>query len=225
MSTTISTLQQQAYTYVKDRIMSLAYKPGQVVTDADVAAEIGISRTPVREAFQRLENEGLLVNEARRGWRVYRLSLSDIHEIFEIKVSVEGAIARKAAACQNHELRRALKGAIKTMRVAADAADPDAWLKSDFQLHDVLFEMASNERARRIIANLNDQWHRVRQGYVAMQMRIQLSTQEHETFVASILSGDGDAAETQFRQHLQNVRWAVVNLLETVVLPFSDNSV
>ena len=138
---------------------------------------------------------------------------------------MEGAIARKASACANAELRLALENAIKTMRAAADAADPDRWLKSDFQLHDVLFDMAGNERARRVIVNLNDQWHRVRQGYVAMQMRIQLSTQEHETFVGSILAGMGDDAESQMRQHLQNVCKAVVNLLENAVLPFAGNGV
>jgi len=225
MSIAVSTFQQQAYSFVKDRILSLAYKPGQYLTDATVAAEVGISRTPVREAFQRLENEGLLVNESRKGWRVYILSLSDIRDIFEIKISIEGPMARKAAACPSPELRRALKQAIRSMRNAADAGDPDAWMTADFRLHELIFSMAGNERAHRIVANLNDQWHRIRQGYVAMQTRIQLSTEEHEAFVESVLAGNGDMAEKQIREHLGKVCAAVTTLVEKVMLPFADNGV
>ena len=79
------TFQHQAYEYVKEQIINLRYKPSQVITDTLVAQELNISRTPVREAFYRLENEGLLINEARRGWRVYSLSIDDIHELFDIK--------------------------------------------------------------------------------------------------------------------------------------------
>ncbi len=225
MSISVSTFQQQAYSYVKDRILSLAYKPGQYLTDATVAGEVGISRTPVREAFQRLENEGLLVNESRKGWRVYVLSLADIRDIFDIKIAIEGTTARKAAACASTEFRRALKQGIKAMRTAADAGDPDAWMAADFRLHDVIFNMAGNERARRIVANLNDQWHRIRQGYMAMQTRIQLSTEEHEAFVDSILAGNGELAERQIREHLGKVCAAVTTLVELVMLPFADNGV
>ena len=58
---------------------------------------------------------------------------------------------------------------IKEMETAAEAGDADSWLDADIHLHDILFKMAGNERARSIIANLNDQWHRVRIGFVALQ--------------------------------------------------------
>ena len=81
--------------------MKLELKPGAYLTDSQIAAEVNISRTPVREAFYRLEHEGLLVNQARRGWRVYTLSLQDIEQIFESKEALEGMVSRQAAACRD----------------------------------------------------------------------------------------------------------------------------
>jgi DNA-binding GntR family transcriptional regulator len=223
MAEAATTYQQQAYDHIKNQIMTLVYKPGQYITDSQVAQELNISRTPVREAFYRLENEGLLINEARRGWKVYALSLEDIHELFDIKAALEGMIARQAAACQDSALRAALQQAVTDMRAAANARDSDAWLEADVALHNVIFDMGHNERAARIIDNLNSQWHRVRIGFVAMQGRIGESTGEHEQFVVSILAGEGDAAEQQMRDHLNKVRQELVKLLVNMVLPFAKN--
>ena len=220
-----TTYQQQAYDYVKAQIMNLDLKPGQYVTDSQVAGELNISRTPVREALRRLEQEGLLINQARRGWKVYTLSLEDIQEIFDIKEALEGMTARRAAGCQDEELRSALRAAMDRMRQAAEADDPDAWLEADAQLHDVIFAMGANERASNIIGSLNDQWHRVRIGFVAMQGRIERSNPEHEVIVDRILAGDGEEAERHMRLHLNNVRQELVRLLVNLVLPFVEEGV
>jgi DNA-binding GntR family transcriptional regulator len=85
--------------------------------------------------------------------------------------------------------------------------------------------MAGNERARRIITNLNDQWHRVRIGFVALQGRTRHSADEHRLFVESILAGDGEQAEQRMRTHLNQVRDELVHLLVTVVLPFVEEGI
>jgi DNA-binding GntR family transcriptional regulator len=220
-----TTYQQQAYDFVKAQIMNLDLKPGQYVTDSQVADDLGISRTPVREALRRLEQEGLLINQARRGWKVYALSLDDIHEIFDIKVSLEGMIVRRAAECQDESLRSDLRDAVERMKRAATVDDSDTWQEADFQLHQVISVMAANERAASIIQNLNDQWHRVRIGFVAMQGRIERSNAEHEAIAASILANDGEEAERLMHIHLNNVRQELVRLLVNLVLPFVEEGV
>jgi DNA-binding GntR family transcriptional regulator len=166
-----------------------------------------------------------LVYEARRGWKVYTLSLKDINEIFDIKEAVEGMVAWQAAECNDETLRSALVKALSSMQEAAQANNPEAWLEADNRLHDVLFQMAGNERAWRIIANLNDQWHRVRVGFVALQGRTRRSADEHRQFVESILEGNGEEAEHRMRKHLNAVRNELVHLLVTVVLPFVEEGV
>lgn len=225
MAQTTSTYQQQAYDHIKWRILELKLKPGEYIADTQIAEELGISRTPVREALYRLENEGLLTSVARRGWRVYALSLKDIHDIFDIKASVEGMIAAQAAACKDAALHEALRASIRQMREAVAADDPKAWLAADFALHEVLFRMVNNDRAERIVSNLNDQWHRLRIGFAAMEGRIARSTQEHSLFVEAILDGDADRAERAMRDHLNQVRAELVRLLVNMVLPFADEGV
>lgn len=219
------TLQQRAYDLIKARIMNLELKPGQYITDSEVASEIGISRTPVREGLRRLEHEGLLINQARRGWKVYALSLEDIHDIFDVKEAVEGMLARRAAECSDEQAQSALAQAIEQMQHAVGTNDVEAWLKADVQLHDTIFAMSGNERAASIIQNINDQWHRVRIGFVALQERIQRSSPEHKAIVESILAGDGEEAERLMTVHLHNVREELVHLLVNLVLPFVEQGI
>jgi len=221
----VATYQQQAYDYVKTQIMTLELKPGQYVTDSQVASDLNISRTPVREALRRLEQEGFLISEARRGWKVYSLSLDDIHEIFDIKVVLEGMMARRAVECDDEEKRAALREAMDRMKQAAAANDNEAWWHADIALHDTLFSMCSNERATRIIRNLNEQWWRLRIGFVALQGRIERSNPEHEAVVESILAGDGEEAEHLMCVHLNNVRDELVGVLVNLVLPFVEEGV
>lgn len=220
-----TTLQDQAYEFVKGRIMNLDLKPGQYITDSQVVKEMEVSRTPVREALRRLEQEGLLIDQGRRGWKVYALSLEDIHDIFDLKEAIEGMIARRAAQCRDDGLRAALRATTEAMQRAAEIGDVDAWYEADAKLHGVICEMAGNERATRMIENLNVQWHRVRIGFLAMQGRITRSNPEHEAFVEGILSGDGDRAEHLIRSHLNNLRKELVNLLVNLVLPFVQEGV
>lgn len=222
MSKESVTYQEQAYNYVRGQIINLGFKPGEYITDAQIAEKLNISRTPVREAFQRLEKEGLLVNEARKGWQVYTLDLQDIHEIFELKIAIEGMLVRKAALCTDENLRRDLAEALADMKKAAQAKDPDIWLQADIHLHNILFLMSENERAEQIVENLNDQWHRLRLGYVALQGRTTTSIDEHEQFVGSVLAGKPEQAELQMREHLARVRDDLIQLVERVVMPFSS---
>ncbi len=222
MSKELSTFQQQTYDYVRGQIINLGFKPGEYITDAQIAEKLEISRTPVREAFQRLEKEGLLINEARKGWRVYMLDLEDVHEIFELKIAVEGMLIRKAAECTDEGLRKDLGDALLDMKNATETNDSELWLQADIHLHNILFLMSNNERAERIIENLNDQWHRLRLGYVALQGRTKASIGEHEEFVGSVLAGDADNAERQMREHLARVRDDLIQLVEKLVMPFSS---
>jgi DNA-binding GntR family transcriptional regulator len=85
--------------------------------------------------------------------------------------------------------------------------------------------MAGNERANRIINNLNDQWHRIRIGFVALHGRTRRSTREHRSFIESILAGNGDEAEQKMRAHLSLLREELVRLLVAVVLPFAEDGI
>lgn len=219
------TYQERAYDHLKSRILNLDLKPGEYITDQQIADDLEISRTPVREAFRRLQHEGLLNYEARKGWKVYTLTLDDIHEIFDIKVAIEGMVAYKAAQCTNEKLRSQLETALEKMRVAVETNDLDLWIEADPVLHEVIYAMARNTRAHRMVENLNDQWHRVRIGFVARTERISRSLAEHEAFVNAILEGDSERSRDEIVSHLNIIRDELVNLLTTMVLPFAKEGI
>jgi DNA-binding GntR family transcriptional regulator len=166
------------------------------------------------------------VYEARHGWRVYSLSLADIHEIFDLKVRVEGMLVRKA--CESPDLAAyapRLAAALDGLRQAAARQDVEAWLRFDASLHDLLYELAGNQRAASLVRNLNEQWHRLRIGFTVQRERMQRSFTEHELVVQHVLAGEGELAENQLCQHLNNVRAELVALLVNMVLPFARDGV
>ena len=216
---TSATYQQQAYDYVKDQITGLKLKPGQTLTDSQIAAELKISRTPVREALRRLEQEGLLDNDSRRGWKIYSLSLDDIRQIFELKQLLEGLIVEQAAACQDHGLRSDLQEALGRMQKSAAAGDYEAWRLADAHLHRTIYQMSRNRRACATVQSLDNQWFRLRAGYIALECRMQRSAREHAEMVASLLAGDGQAAAKRMRAHIDYVYVDLIDALR-VVMPF-----
>jgi DNA-binding GntR family transcriptional regulator len=219
-----ATYQQKAYDYVKDQITGLKLKPGQTLTDSQMAAELRFSRTPVREALRRLEQEGLLVNDSRRGWKVYSLSLDDIRQIFEIKQLLEGLIVEQAAACQDPALRSALQKALVDMQTAAGAGDYEAWRLADAHLHRTLQQMSCNPRACSTVQSLDDQWFRLRAGYIALEGRMQRSAREHAEIVASLLAGQGPGAAEKMRAHIETVYHDLIDTLR-VVMPFVQGNI
>lgn len=213
------TRQDLAYQTIKERIMNLTYRPGQPLVEVELAAELGTSRTPIREALQRLENEGLVVNTGGRGRAVYGLSVADTRELFDIKIAVESLVARRAAELAPEAQLEAMRLALADMKAAAAAGDSDAWLQADIRFHDHLFAAAAMPRAGQLIQGLNEQWHRLRVGYVALGLRMSQSTGEHQAIFDTLEAHDPAAASRAMASHLERVGALVVKMLESVVLP------
>ena len=220
---TSETYRQQVYEYVRKKIISMEYRPGDFITDSQVARELKISRTPAREAFQRLENEGLLIPEVWRGWRIYSLTIRDIEDIFDLKCEIEGLVARKAALDRSEEHHEMLRNYILQMRQASMNDDVAGWMEMDSLIHHLLYLMAQNERAERIIKHLNDQWHRMRKGFINFRGRLDVATDEHEKIILAVINGDAEGAEFAMQNHLNSVRQGLMRVLVTMILPYAKD--
>ena len=222
-----SSVEQQAYDRIKSQIMQLELKPGQVINDLDVSKDMGISRTPVRDAFRRLEFEGLLHNQPRRGWMVSPLRLEDIREIFLIKESLQGMLARQAAGCQDECLRDELKVVLKEMEESVDVAGQAWWDKAHARFHELMFEMSDfpTGRTKTILDHLNDQWRRVRRGLFTLEGYRVRELRDHILVGQAILEGDAEKSQALMQAHLQRVREELLHLLENLVFPFVTHGV
>ena len=218
---------EEAYELIKDRILTLNIKPGEAVTEQNLSTQLGIGRTPVREALTRLELDGLIVSQNGRK-KVYILTIEEMQDIFDIKIVLEGAVTRWAAENGSVQQRKNLKRFINEMKqLSQDRPESEAqrekylaqWLELDRQLHATIFAMADNRRAEQFIQKLNVQWHRLRIAAYALEGRIVKSVSEHEGFVLPIINQQPQEAEQAMRQHLQNLKHELINTMQLFHYP------
>jgi DNA-binding GntR family transcriptional regulator len=218
---------ERAYEGIKDLILTMAIKPGETVSENRLARHLGISRTPVREALNRLEQEGLVISSHRRK-RAFVLSIAEIEEIFDLKIAIERSVARWASERGSAADRARLESAVRRMEDLA-AARPEGsdkieawhneWLDADIGYHKVLFAMAANRRCEQIIDTVNNHWHRLRLGILAIEDRIEKSVVEHRRIADAVLGGDGGRAEALMTDHLQNLKQMLVGIMKAFHYP------
>jgi phosphonate utilization transcriptional regulator len=192
---------------IERRILAGELTPGTKLNEAELAAEMGISRGPVREAFRALEQAGLLYTEKNRGVFVRQVSLEEADEIFEVRAALEAQIGRLAAARIVPEQLQRLRGVIKRMHAASRSRDADAYFPLNIEFHEALAEVAGNRALaanyRRVVNELN--LYR-RETLARNADIIPVSTQEHEAIVDAVAKGDAALAERLLYEHVMNSR-------------------
>lgn len=195
----------RAYDEIKSAILSQEFSAGMHLTEVMMANRLGISRTPVREAFRRLDAEGWLEILPHQGVRVSSWSHRDIEEIFEMRVLLEAYIAKRAAArIQKEDIQR-LKAHNRKMEAlltqhSAEALDQRLAANSEF--HNVLIQVAGNSRLRRLLPAMIEipVVKRTFESYTPEENR--RSVAHHYEIIAALEAGDGDWAEAIMRSHI-----------------------
>jgi len=215
------------YNDIKELILNMTLKPGEFISEAILAKRLNVSRTPIREALKRLEQEGLIVTDGRRK-RVFILTLKDLEEIFDLKRIIETSITKLAIERGKDKDFERLAVTIKELEILAKERPKDgkekeewfpAWFRKDKEFHDIIFDMANNNRARQIIENLNSQWHRLRIGLDAIEGRVEKSLEEHKAIAQAILDKDSVRAEIAMTEHLRNLYNSVAALMRLFHFP------
>lgn len=219
----------KAYQSIRELIVGMKINPGDAITELALAEQLAIGRTPVREALKRLEQDGLITTQNGRK-TVYTLSVAEVAEIFDLKITLESAVAGWAADRGTDTDRAQLKTVLDELRHLASQPPADvwqdtnspflqAWLDTDRRLHQLLFRMAGNGRAEEVIQKLNTQWHRLRVGIYTIEGRIGRGFAEHETFVLAVLTGDSEAARQAMSLHLTNLKNELLRLMRVFQYP------
>lgn len=215
-----------AYNAILNGITTGELKSGLMISEHDLSEAYGIGRTPIREALKRLEGEGFIVNKDRKR-HVYYLTVDDIRQIFDLKIAIEGMVAYNAALSTSAELISSLKEIVLEMEKYTQGISVDSlmssnegitienWLELDKRFHDLLYNMADNNRARAIIDNLNTQWHRIRVGMSAITGHLERSVFEHLRVAQAILAHEPENAQTAIIAHFQNLKKYIIGLMET----------
>jgi DNA-binding GntR family transcriptional regulator len=221
---------ERAYDEIKHLILVMGIRPGENLSENALARRLGISRTPVREALKALEREGLVVSERGRK-RAFVLTIHDVDEIFDLKIALEGKVARWAAERGNPAERAALARVADRMAALARREPPTGsaldewhgrWLAIDEEYHDLLFRMAGNRRAEQTIRIQNSLWHRLRLGMIAIEGRIGRATGEHGEIARAVVAASGTEAERLMAAHLRRLQEMLRGIMEAFHYPPVD---
>lgn len=205
---------EKIYQSLRTDIISHRLRPGQAIREDELAERFGISRTPVREMLRRLEHEDLVKVIPNRGVFVSELTAEDIEEVLEIRMALETAAARAAAAKLTEEQKKELKEIKKQLDSAVKLQDSVISFEADTRLHGLILQAAGNKRAHRIINNLMGQIHRIRFISGHKPGRINTTVNEHKEIVQALLDMNPEKAEEAMRKHLLSTR--------EILLPPSD---
>jgi DNA-binding GntR family transcriptional regulator len=209
-------LVEAAYQAIKLAIRENVFPPGYQAAEAEIARQLGMSRTPVHEAMTRLQEEGLVRILARRGILVCALAAEDLEEIYELIIALEGAaaerIARNPETARGPVLKR-LEDATLSMQKALEQDDLIAWAKADENFHDALVGGCGNKRLLRMIGTITDQSHRSRMLTLQLRPKPVASVQEHRQIIAAIAKGEAAAASQAARLHRQRARDQILPLV------------
>ncbi len=208
-------LVDRAYREIRRRILDNEYPSAHQVLEHELAAELGMSRTPVREALIRLENENLVQIIPRHGMRVVPLSLKDLREVYEVLTALElAAIERLVRMCPSEEQTSTLAEALADMDLAVEEDDADAWVRADERFHRRLIELAGNSRLAAMAFGLWDQGHRARTTTVRLRSSLEISNREHAALAEAIQKGDLEGAKACHTAHRARTSNEILTLLE-----------
>ena len=204
----------QAYAEIRRRILDNHYAPGHHVLEQELAADLGMSRTPVREALVRLQNERFVQLIPRHGMRVVPLSIQELREVYEVLTSLElTAIERLARADLDEEALAAIEKPVDEMDSAVKKKDVDAWAQADERFHRTLVTLCGNQRLAAMVETLWEQSHRARMTTVRLRASLDQSNREHRALLDAIRQGDWRQARTRHAKHRERAMAEIVNLL------------
>lgn len=208
-------LDRQAADWIREAVIEGRLPPGTRMTEYNVAAEIGLSRSTVRTALQRLASEGLVTQRPYSGWDIAALSIKDAAELYSLRYTLEGMAARLAAQNPDHSKRDALKKAMDNLHIALQGGSRRDVAEADLNIHKAITALSDHMRLAAHCETLNQSILI----YVMSTNRAMPSSEalinEHEDLVSAILANDADKAEALAQAHIRGAQDTVIaNLAE-----------
>jgi DNA-binding GntR family transcriptional regulator len=208
------TLTEEAYTAIKRRIICLALPPGAPFTEARLAAELSLSKTPVREALARLHREGFVDVTARSGYSVAPVTLKDVRDLFALRILLEGEAARLAAsAAPDPGQLRLLEEAARTSYDPNDSDSIARFLRANTEFHTAVARVAKNERLVGVLEQVLDQMERVFHLGLSRTTSGDENVRDHQQLVKAILRGDCELARRTATAHIRSSQSMVIDAL------------
>lgn len=206
---------EEAYLRLKAQILDNELPPGHRALEAELAESLGMSRTPVREALLRLQGEGLVRVEPRRGMLVLAISPVEMAEIYDVLSALETMAAETLARLKpDSERMKPLWQAVEEMDFALADDDLDRWADADETFHRSLVEVCGNGKLALTALTFRDQIRRTRHLTLRLRARPVRSNEAHRNLLRLIEAGDSEAAFTAHRAQRQRAGQELLEILQ-----------
>ncbi len=214
-------LKARAYRAIKTRVLTNQLAPGTFVSDQEEAMRLGMSRTPVREALQLLESDGLVAAEPRRGVRVLSISRADVREVYEVLTALEvKAVELIAARGLGAEGLAPLDEACEAMSEALDLGVLDRWSEADEAFHRALLTLSGNRHLMEAGLRYRDRIQRAH--FVALRLRPEArpraSLAAHRALVDALARADGKRAVDLHARQREGAGRELIGMLDRLNL-------
>lgn len=190
---------QKAYATLRERLLRFAIAPNERINEVTLAAELDISRTPLREALNRLVAEGLLADRGR-GFSAPDLEAGLVRDLMEARLEVECGVVRLACQRADDEALAALGRFLAESAAESPDASVDRLVELDIGFHATLATLSENQVLGKILANLNDRIHLIR--WIAMEGRREETQREHRAILERVRARDAEGASALMRAHI-----------------------
>lgn len=203
-------LTELAYLSVRQSLVNGSLREGQRLTEESLSSQLGISKSPIREALTRLESEGLLHIEARRGAHVRRFSSKDVSNLYDLRELLEvhaiGLVAITPA------LLGALVESIEHTRNHLESGDRMAHVEEDIRFHNLIAAATGNEELRRVLENMNHKSLLCRSK--AFNLSSTTAPLSHSRIYLALKDGDRELAQRAMKDHIRYVRDSLLRSLK-----------
>lgn len=208
----LHSLRAKVFYHIQNDILNGVYKPGESLTEKKLCDELGVSRTPIREAIRQLELEGLVQSIPNKGAVVTGISTKDIEEIYIIRMMIEGLAARWAAENITPEELEELKEAVDLEEFYTMKNDREHILKFDSRFHDILFKASKSKPLMHMLRTFHHYVQRARNASFESPGRAKKVLEEHKAILDAIIEGDAEKAERLTNEHVSNANVTYRNL-------------
>ncbi len=197
-------LSEQVFEEIQENILNGELKPGAPLPEIRLSEELGVSRTPVREALRKLELEGLVKTIPNRGTFVVGISEKDIEDIYTIRMYIEGLAAKWAAANITEELLEEMRSIAELQKFYAEKNDPFQVWQLDSRFHYILYQASGSRVLKQTLTNMHHYIQRTREFSISRLGRAVTTVQEHLNMLNAIEKHDGELAEKLTFEHIFN---------------------
>lgn len=203
-------LTTRAYDSIKEYILDGRLDEDDRLTEESLANKLGISKSPIREALNRLESEGLIRIQPRKGAYLRRLSLKELEDLYDLREALEVHVVRTTHVTP--ALSKELNDSIKRSRSLLKVHNKPKYIEEDVKFHALLASGTGNDELCRTLTNLQNQiWLSRRKTY---DLSSSLAPDFHQAISDALAKNDREKAQTEMRQHIAHVRRRLVSFLE-----------